>query len=111
MRKFYLFQKRQTLSIFLSWSHYIELLSLKDKNEINYYIKLIEQQNLGVRKLREKIKSKEYERLDNSTKERLINNKKNKIGDFIKHPIIVKNTSNYETISEKLLRKLILEDI
>ena len=31
--------------------------------------------------------------------------------DLIKNPIIIKNSNNYEVISEKILKKLILEDI
>ena len=33
------------------------------------------------------------------------------IKDFIKHPILIKNTLNYQEISERLLKQLILEDI
>ena len=40
MRKFYLFQKGQQVAAQLSWSHYTELLVLKDYNEINYYISI-----------------------------------------------------------------------
>ena len=72
MRKFYTFQKGQTVSAQLTWSHYVELLKFSDINIINYYIKITEEQNLAVRELREKIKNKEYERLDNKTKEKLI---------------------------------------
>ena len=42
----------------LTWSHYSELLSLKDINEINYYIKITSEQCLSKRELREKIKNK-----------------------------------------------------
>lgn len=87
MRKFYIFQKGQTLSALLSWSHYIELLSIKDINKINYYIKITEEQRLGIRELRNKIKNKEYERLDENTKQKLISKEKTKIGDYIKKPI------------------------
>ena len=31
--------------------------------------------------------------------------------DFVKNPIMIKNNNNYEVISEKILQKLILEDI
>lgn len=65
IRQFYIMfsnKKVSTLSTLLSWSHYVELLSLNDINEINYYIKISEEQNLSVRNLRDKIKSKEYER-------------------------------------------------
>ncbi len=44
-------------------------------------------------------------------KNKLINNEKINVSDFIKNPIMIKNSSNYELISEKVLQKLILEDI
>ena len=111
MRKFYnLVEKMATLSPNLSYSHYVELLPIKDINKINYYIKICEEQNLGVRDLRKKIKAKEYERLDENTKNKLINKETEKIEDFIKNPILIKNSKKQE-ISEKLLKQLILEDI
>ena len=72
MRKFYLFQKTQSVIAKLSWTHYIQLLSLDNINEIKYYIKICEEQHLSVRKLREKIKQKEYERLPIDTKNKLM---------------------------------------
>ena len=114
MIKYYNFMKIQkvpTLSIQLSWSHYCELLSLNDLNEINYYINLSVSQNLSVRQLREKIKSNEYERLDEETKNKLVNNEVENVTDFVKSPILIKNNTNYENISEKILQKLILSDI
>ena len=103
--------KFQTVSGKLSWSHYCELLPIKDFNEIRYYIKIIEEQNLSVRELRTKIKNNEYERLPNETKTKLINKGENTIDDFIKNPILIKNKNNYTEISEKILKQLILEDI
>ena len=111
MRKFYIFAKSQTLSDQLTWSHYIELLSITDINKINYYIMISEQQNLSVRELRNRIRCNEYERLEEETKNVLINDKKANITDFIKNPIVIKNNTNYSDISEKVLQKLILEDI
>ncbi len=113
MLRFYILkEKMQTMSALLSWSHYVELLSLDNVDEINYYIMIAEQQNLSVRQLRERIKNKEYERLDDTTKEKLINNTTPVvITDFIKNPIVIKNNSNKEIISEKVLQKVILEDI
>ena len=35
----------------------------------------------------------------------------NRIQDFIKHPILIRNNYNYEIVSEKILKQLILEDI
>ena len=112
IRKFYLFfQKFATVSRQLTWSHYVELLKFNDINQINYYIKITKEQNLEIRKLREKIKNKEYERLNEETKEKLINNEEKQIQDFIKHPIIIKNKYKCEEISEKVLKNLILEDL
>ncbi len=102
--------KWQTLSAKLSYSHYCELLWLS-MDEIKYYISICEKQNLSVRQLREKIKNKEYERLPNDSKNKLLLNNKGSATDFVKNPIFIKNNSNYEIISEKVLQKLILEDI
>ena len=106
----FLNEKVSTLSTQLTWSHYCELLSIKDINIINYYIDITIKQNLSVRELRNKIKNKEYERLDDKTKHKLMVQDKENIEDFIKNPILIKN-SYKEIISEKLLKELILEDI
>ena len=113
MKNFYLLvQKLATVSQLLTFGHYVEILTIKDINEIKYYIKIVEIQNLSVRELRKRIKSKEYERLDEETKLKLINNTEaNEITDFVKEPIIIHNSRNYEIISEKILQQMILEDI
>ena len=114
MKQFYSLFKNQkvpTLSTQLCWGHYTELLSLNDINEIDYYIKITKGQSLSVRELRDRIKNKEYERLDNKTKEKLIKKEENKIEDFIKNPILINNKLNYTDISEKILKQLILEDL
>ena len=111
-RQFYIvIQKGATMSHQLAWGHWYEMLPIKDVNEINYYIKISEQQNLSVRELRTKIKNNEYERLDEETKLKLINKENTEVKDFIKEPIIIKNSLNYNDVSEKVLKKLILEDI
>ena len=94
----------------LNWSHFIVLLPLKDINEVNYYIEQVTTRNLSKRQLQEIIKNKEYERLDEDTKKKLINKEKLEVKDLVKNPIIIKNNSN-KIISEKILQKLILEDI
>ncbi|MGM9850496.1 MAG: DUF1016 N-terminal domain-containing protein [Bacilli bacterium] len=68
-------EKVSTMLTQLTWSHYLLLLSIRDYNEIIYYINLAKKNNLTQRQLQEKIKSKEYERLDDKTKEKLIENK------------------------------------
>ena len=112
MRRYYeVFEKGPTLSDLLSYSHYCELIWFEDINKINYYIKISVEQNLSVRQLRELIKNNEYERLDDKTKQKLISSKKPSVVDFIKNPIAIKNTTNKEIISEKVLQKVILENI
>ena len=111
MRQFYkIYQKWQTTSAKLNWSHYCEILWF-DENKFQYYVKTVEQQNLSVRQLRERIKSNEYERLPESTKNKFINQNESGIADFIKNPIMINSNNNYEVLSEKVLQKLILEDI
>ena len=60
MKQFYIIfnnEKVSPLATQLSWSHYTELLSIKDINEIIYYIKISTTNNFSKRQLREKIKS------------------------------------------------------
>ena len=111
MRQFYkVSQKWQTLSAKLSWSHYCEILWFDD-NKFQYYVKLTELNSLSIRQLRERIKSNEYERLPKSTKNKLINQDESNVVDFVKNPILIRNSDKYNTFSEKVLQKLILEDI
>ena len=110
-RQFYFFLKSHTLCDELSWSHYRILLSISNENEVSYYILICRQQKLSVRKLQEKIRNKEYERLPEETQNKLMTTEKSNVIDFIKNPIIIKKRNNYEIISEKILQKLILEDI
>ena len=58
-----------------------------------------------------KIKQNEYERLLEETKNKLNDKQESNIIDYVKNPIIIKNSSNYEIISEEILQRLILEDI
>ena len=112
MLKFYeLNEKVQTLSAQLSWSHYCELLSFENTNKINYYIELVKNNNLSVRQLRDKIKSNEYERLPVDTRNKIINQEVSNVVDFVKNPILIKNSNKHDIFSEKILQKLILEDI
>ena len=112
IKQFYnIIEKVPTLSGKLTWSHWYEMLPFDDINKITYYVNVCIIENLDVRGLREKIKSKEYERLPNETKNKLINKEKTNIIDYVKNPIHIKNTNNNEKITEKILQKLILEDI
>lgn len=64
MRRFYLeFQKFQTLSGKLSWSHYLLLLGVSDLNARSFYEHECENSNWSVRELDRQIDSGLYERL------------------------------------------------
>ena len=111
IRKLYLFAKVHPLGSHLTMSHYRLLFPLNDNNEIDYYINQIIKRNLSKRELEIIIKSNEYGRLPESTKNKLIKKGEENIVDFIKSPIQINNKWSREIISEKLLQKLILEDI
>ena len=95
----------------LSWSHITELMVLSDEDEINYYVSIVNERNVSYRKLSELIKDNEYSRIDENTKNKLRQQEKLGVIDFVKNPIRIKNNQNYEVLSEKALQKLILEDI
>ena len=114
MRKFYeVFsdEKLNPLGSKLSWSHYRELITIKNLDEIIYYIDVCEKNNLSKRELQERIKNNEYERLPEETKNRIISKTESSVIDYVKNPIIIKNKYNTNDISEKVLQQLILEDI
>ena len=78
MRQLYLLFKKQKWSPVatkLSWSHYSEVLSIKDEDKLMYYINACISKNLSKMELRDKIKSKEYERLPAETKNKIIETK------------------------------------
>ena len=64
MRSFYLtYEKCQTLSGKLSWSHYCELLSISDPDKRSFYEKEAVNSNWSVRELKRQIDSSLFERL------------------------------------------------
>lgn len=95
----------------LSWSNCLQLLPIKNYDKINYYANQCIKYNLSKRQLEEKIKSKEYERLSESAKSKLIANEEPLLPDLVKNPILIKNTNKHTEISEKVLQQIILEDI
>ena len=93
IRKFYfMIEKGHAMHDQLNWSSYKELLSLKDDDEIEYYVDLSIKNNLTYRQLHERIKSKEYDRLPESTKERLKENKEIELKELVTDPIIIPNS-------------------
>lgn len=114
MKQFFLLfndQKVSPLATQLTWSHYSELLSIKNRNKLIYYINLTIENNLSKRQLREKIKNNEYERLPLETKSKLINSEKIEISDLVPNPILIQNKSGIEIVTEKVLHSLILKNI
>ena len=64
MRQLYLVFEKGAPMAHLSWSHYKYILPIKEESKRNYYINICTKQNLSKRQLIEKIKNKEYERLE-----------------------------------------------
>ena len=95
----------------LSWSHFRELLIVKDINAIMYYIDICEKNNLSRRQLQERIINHEYDRLSNETKTKLIELKELKVDDLIPNPIVIKSNMLKETLSEYALKQTILNNI
>ena len=104
-------EKLQPVAAILPWSHYCELLRIKDEDETLYYIDICNKYTLSKRELINKIKNNEYERLPEETKCKLKKQETIEIKDLIKNPILIKNNTNYELITEKILQNLIMEDI
>ena len=114
MRQFYeIFSsiKWNPLGSKLSWSHFRELLIVKNVDAIMYYIDICERNNLTRRQLQERIKSKEYDRLSSETKIKLIESKELKVNDLIPNPIIIKSDLLKEEITEYALKQAILNNI
>ena len=114
MRQLYQFfekYKWSPLGTNLSISHIRQLFGLKTENEINYYVQQINKRNLSKRELENIIKNKEYERIPNDTKNKLLTNEQVEVKDLIPNPILIKNKNNIAFITEKILHNLILEDI
>ena len=104
-------EKVSQLATQLSWSHYVELLPLKNIDEISYYINICREQNIGRNLLREKIKNKEYQIIPIETKNKIVSKEKIEVKDLVSNPILIRNRNNTEIVTEKALHNLILEDI
>ena len=114
MRKFYeLFStgKLTTSWSKLSWSHYREILSLKDIDEIKYYLNECENKNLTQRQLHELIRQKSYNRLSTEVKNKLIKKEQLRVNDLIPNPIIIKSNQLKEELTEYALKQLLLNNL
>ena len=114
MRKFYeVFnnEKLNPLGSKLSWSHYRELISIKNIDEIIYYIFICEKYNLSKRQLQERIRNHEYDRVSDNTKNKLITKEQLNVNDLVPNLIIIKTNSLKENLSEYALKQLLLNNL
>ena len=114
MRQFYemiIETKWNTMRSKLSWSHYREVLSLKDENEIKYYLDECENKNLTQRQLHELIKQNTYNRLSIETKNKLIKKEQLKVDDLVPNPILIKYNDSINNLSEYALKESILNNL
>ena len=116
MRDFYnTFSMCGSLSHTLNWTHYRILLPIKCESKRNYYINSCIEHSFSVRQLKEYMKSNAYERLvkkDNIKLKYIDNNQEEiKILDMIKKPILITMNKSVDKITEKALKKFMLEQI
>lgn len=114
MRQFYeLFenQKWNMMCSKLSWSHYREVLSLKDFNAVRYYLNQCKNKNLTIKQLQNMIKNNDYDRLSDETKNKLIESEPLKVDDLIPNPIVVKASINDDKLTEYALKQAILNNL
>lgn len=104
-------EKLQPVAAILTWSHYCELLKLKNEDEIIYYINTSKNKNLSKRELIQKIKSKEYERLPKETKNKLNKIEELNVKDLIPNPIIIRNNNLDNDLNEHMIKELILNNL
>ena len=114
MRKFFeVFsnEKLNPLGSKLSWSHYRELLTIKNIDAIKYYIGICEKNSLSKRQLQERIRNHEYDRLSSETKNKLITKEQLNVNDLVPNPIIIKTNILKEELSEYALKELLLNSL
>ncbi len=116
MRLFYLLIQKGTplaaqfKNINMTWSNVCEIMQLKNSEKMKYYLELSNKLCLTKRELREKIKSKEYERLDSKIKEKLMKQEEISVRDKIPDPIVLEGLEYREKLTEKVVQKWIDEN-
>lgn len=120
MRRFYLtYKKWETVSPKLSWSHYCELIKIKDITKRLYFERYSIQEGLSIRDLKRQIYSLHYERLLMSKNKKALityESKKSvpqKIEDTIKDPYILEflDLDEKHEFTEKQLETKILDNL
>lgn len=95
----------------LSWTHYREVISLKNNNEIIFYLSEAENRNLTQRKLKEIIKNNTFQKLPLKVKNKLATQEDITISDMVPNPILIKTNKEYDKFSEYILKELILNNL
>ncbi len=104
-------EKWSTIWTKLCWSHYREVLSLKDINKIRYYLNECESKNLTIKQLQFIIKNNEYDGLNDDVKNKLIKSEQLKVEDLVPNPIIIKTKVLNEKLNEYALKQMILSNL
>lgn len=114
------YEKVATLSQQLTWSHFIEILPIKDELKRDFYATMCKNENWSVRTLRERKKSMLYERTAISKKpdetikneiEELSEEKKMSLDMFYRDPYMLDFLGLKDTYSEKDLENAILAQL
>ncbi len=120
IRRFYLiYQKWETVSPKLTWSHYSELIKIEDETKRRYFEKYAISENLSVRDLKRQMYSLHYERLLMSRdKKALIEYEKkgnipSKTEELIKDPYILEflDLEDNKTYTEEEIETKILDNL
>lgn len=98
-----------TLSRQLSWSHFVEVLSLKSEESKHFYLEMAASQQLGIRDLRKQISLKAYERTAIANTQ-IINSDKFPANTF-KDPYFLDFLGLKNTYLEKDLEAAILREL
>lgn len=113
-------EKVATLSQQLTWSHFVELLTIEDEQKRDFYAVMCRNENWTVRTLRERKKSMLYERTAISKKPEktianeiaeLRDNKKMSLDMFYRDPYMLDFLGLKDTYSEKDLENAILAEL
>lgn len=120
MRRFYIkYRKWQTVSAELSWSHYLELLSIDDDLERGFYQKQCSGEKWSVRELARQIESALFQRLALSKDKKGVLElaKRGQVvsvaEDIVKNPYILEflNLEHRDKITERELEQRIIDNL
>ena len=120
MRRFYLiYQKWETVSPKLTWSHYSELIKIEEETKRRYVEKYAISENLSIRDLKRQMYSLHYERLLMSKDKKALieyekkGNMPSKTEELIKDPYVLEflDLDEKKIYTEKQIETKILDDL